>query len=142
VFFSVQDLVHSGGARLDDGAELVLTCLSEIGRLEKTVIDSPDPRALPEFYCQVLGMRMNKGTGDWVVFGSDLSVRGARQDLRRPSAYRLTRSPCRGPLPCWRDRSPRTGRIVDCVDHCHVRASLFPGDERPPIAVQRGQEIR
>jgi hypothetical protein len=30
-----------------------------IGRLEKTVTDCPDPRALAEFYCQVLGMRVN-----------------------------------------------------------------------------------
>jgi Glyoxalase-like domain len=40
-----------------------------IGRLEKTVIDCPDPRALAEFYCQVLGMRVNEVIGDWVVIG-------------------------------------------------------------------------
>jgi hypothetical protein len=28
-----------------------------IGQLEKTVIDCPDPRALAEFYAEVLGMR-------------------------------------------------------------------------------------
>ena len=31
-----------------------------IGRLEKTVIDCPDPRVLAEFYCQVLGMSINE----------------------------------------------------------------------------------
>lgn len=31
-----------------------------IGRLEKTVIDCPDPRVLAGFYCQVLGMRVNE----------------------------------------------------------------------------------
>jgi hypothetical protein len=41
-----------------------------IGRLEKTVIDCPDPRALAEFYCQVLGMRINEDIGSWVVIGS------------------------------------------------------------------------
>jgi catechol 2,3-dioxygenase-like lactoylglutathione lyase family enzyme len=40
-----------------------------IGRLEKTVIDCPDPRALAEFYCAVLGMRVNEDLGDWVVIG-------------------------------------------------------------------------
>lgn len=41
-----------------------------IGRLEKTVIDCPDPRALAGFYCQVLGMRVNEDSGAWVVIGS------------------------------------------------------------------------
>jgi catechol 2,3-dioxygenase-like lactoylglutathione lyase family enzyme len=40
-----------------------------IGRLEKTVIDCPDPRALAEFYCQVLGMRINEDIDGWVVIG-------------------------------------------------------------------------
>jgi catechol 2,3-dioxygenase-like lactoylglutathione lyase family enzyme len=41
-----------------------------IGRLEKTVIDCPNPRALAEFYCQVLGMRINEDIDGWVVIGS------------------------------------------------------------------------
>lgn len=36
-----------------------------IGRFEKAVIDCPDPRALADFYCQVLGMRVNEDTGGW-----------------------------------------------------------------------------
>jgi catechol 2,3-dioxygenase-like lactoylglutathione lyase family enzyme len=40
-----------------------------IGRLEKTVIDCPDPRALAEFYCQVLGMQVNEDIDGWVVIG-------------------------------------------------------------------------
>jgi catechol 2,3-dioxygenase-like lactoylglutathione lyase family enzyme len=41
-----------------------------IGRLEKTVLDCPDPRALAAFYGEVLGMRVNEDTdGDWVVIG-------------------------------------------------------------------------
>jgi catechol 2,3-dioxygenase-like lactoylglutathione lyase family enzyme len=46
-----------------------------IGRLEKTVIDCPDPRALAEFYCQVLGMRINEDIGSWVVIGSGPGLR-------------------------------------------------------------------
>jgi catechol 2,3-dioxygenase-like lactoylglutathione lyase family enzyme len=45
--------------------------LSVIGHLEKTVIDCPDPRALAEFYCQVLGMRVNEDIDDWVVIGAE-----------------------------------------------------------------------
>ena len=42
-----------------------------IGRLEKTVLDCPDPRALARFYAELLGMRINEDDGDgaWVVIG-------------------------------------------------------------------------
>ncbi len=40
-----------------------------IGRLEKTVLDCPDPRALAAFYTDVLGMRINEDSNDWVVIG-------------------------------------------------------------------------
>ena len=40
-----------------------------IGRLEKTVLDCPDPRALAAFYADVLGMRVNEEAADWVVIG-------------------------------------------------------------------------
>ncbi|MGO9080996.1 MAG: VOC family protein [Mycobacterium sp.] len=46
-----------------------------IGRLEKTVIDCPDPRALAEFYCQVLGMEISEDTGGWVVIGREPGLR-------------------------------------------------------------------
>ena len=46
-----------------------------IGRFEKAVIDCPDPRALAEFYCQVLGMRVSEDTGGWVVIGSEPGLR-------------------------------------------------------------------
>jgi catechol 2,3-dioxygenase-like lactoylglutathione lyase family enzyme len=46
-----------------------------IGRLEKTVIDCPDPRGLAAFYAQVLGMSVNEDLGDWVVIGSGPGVR-------------------------------------------------------------------
>jgi catechol 2,3-dioxygenase-like lactoylglutathione lyase family enzyme len=47
-----------------------------IGRLEKTVLDCPDPRALAAFYAEVLGMRVNEDSEDWVVIGLEP---GARQ---------------------------------------------------------------
>jgi catechol 2,3-dioxygenase-like lactoylglutathione lyase family enzyme len=54
-----------------------------IGRLEKTVIDCPDPRALAEFYCQVLGMRINEDIDGWVVIGLE-------PDLRQLAFQRVT----------------------------------------------------
>ncbi len=47
-----------------------------IGRLEKTVLDCPDPRALASFYGQILGMQVNEDTdGDWVVIGREPGTR-------------------------------------------------------------------
>jgi catechol 2,3-dioxygenase-like lactoylglutathione lyase family enzyme len=46
-----------------------------IGRIEKTVIDCPDPRALAEFYCQVLAMTVNEDIERWVVIGSEPGLR-------------------------------------------------------------------
>jgi catechol 2,3-dioxygenase-like lactoylglutathione lyase family enzyme len=47
-----------------------------IGRLEKTVIDCPDPRRLAAFYAEILGMRVNEDTdGAWVVIGREPGAR-------------------------------------------------------------------
>jgi catechol 2,3-dioxygenase-like lactoylglutathione lyase family enzyme len=47
-----------------------------IGRLEKTVLDCPDPRALAAFYGEILGMRINEDTdGQWVVLGREPGMR-------------------------------------------------------------------
>jgi catechol 2,3-dioxygenase-like lactoylglutathione lyase family enzyme len=47
-----------------------------IGRIEKTVLDCPDPRALAAFYGAVLGMQVNEDTdGDWVVIGRETGLR-------------------------------------------------------------------
>ncbi len=47
-------------------------------RIEKTVFDCPDPRALAAFYAAILGMRVNEDDGDgaWVVIGRDVGWRG------------------------------------------------------------------
>jgi catechol 2,3-dioxygenase-like lactoylglutathione lyase family enzyme len=44
-----------------------------IGRLEKTVIDCPEPRALARFYGAILGYQINEDTEDgaWVVIGAE-----------------------------------------------------------------------
>lgn len=46
-----------------------------IGHLEKTVIDCPDPVALAEFYCQVLGMSISENVDGWVVIGARPGLR-------------------------------------------------------------------
>ena len=38
-----------------------------IGRLDSVVIDCPDPRALADFYCEMLGMHVVFDDGDWVT---------------------------------------------------------------------------
>ena len=49
-----------------------------IGRLQKTVINCPEPRALADFYCEILGMRVYESIHGWaadprgwVVIGHD-----------------------------------------------------------------------
>ena len=46
-----------------------------IGRLEKTVIDCPDPRRLAAFYAELLDMSVTEDSADWVVIGRDLGWR-------------------------------------------------------------------
>ncbi len=46
-----------------------------IGRLEETVLDRPDPRALAAFHAEILGMRVNEDSEDWVVIGIESGVR-------------------------------------------------------------------
>jgi catechol-2,3-dioxygenase len=40
-----------------------------IGRLEKTVLDCPEPHALAAFYAELLGMRVTERNADWVAIG-------------------------------------------------------------------------
>jgi catechol 2,3-dioxygenase-like lactoylglutathione lyase family enzyme len=42
-----------------------------IGRLDSVVIDCPDPRALADFYCELLGMHVIFDDGDWVTIKTD-----------------------------------------------------------------------
>jgi catechol 2,3-dioxygenase-like lactoylglutathione lyase family enzyme len=62
-----------------------------IGRLEKTVLDCPDARMLAAFYAEILGMRVNGDSEDWVVIGLEP---GARQlALQRASTWAPSRWP-------------------------------------------------
>jgi catechol 2,3-dioxygenase-like lactoylglutathione lyase family enzyme len=47
-----------------------------IGRLDTVVIDCPDPRALADFYCDLLGMHPVKDEGDWVTIRTDSDAPG------------------------------------------------------------------
>ena len=61
-----------------------------IGRLEKTVLDCPDPRALAAFYAAVLGMRCWRTNPDWVVIGRAPGMRELafqRADPWRPPRW-------------------------------------------------------
>ena len=73
-----------------------------IGTLEKTVLDCPDPRALAEFYAELLGMQVNEDGGDWVVIG------------RHPGARDLAfqRAPTWRP-PTWPDPAVRQHAHLD-----------------------------
>ena len=63
-----------------------------IGRLEKTVLDCPDPRALAAFYAEVLGMQVTEDTsGDWVVIGREPGMRELA--FQRAEDYRPPRWP-------------------------------------------------
>jgi hypothetical protein len=68
-----------------------------IGRLENTVLDCPDPRALAEFYCQVLGMRANEDDGDWVVIGL-LRLGAIRVQGERETGFRVFADPAGHPF--------------------------------------------
>ena len=62
-----------------------------IGRLEKTVLDCPDPRALAGFYAAVLGMQVTEDSAEWVVIGRGP---GARElAFQRAATYAAPRWP-------------------------------------------------
>jgi catechol 2,3-dioxygenase-like lactoylglutathione lyase family enzyme len=104
-----------------------------IGRLEKTVIDCPEPRALAAFYAELLGMRVNQDGDDWVVIG------------RAPGARELAfqRAPVFVP-PRWPDpRHPQQLHLdirVDDVDRAE-QAVLALGARRVPAEREEGFRV-
>jgi catechol 2,3-dioxygenase-like lactoylglutathione lyase family enzyme len=62
-----------------------------LGRLEKTVLDCPEPRELAAFYAAVLGMRINEDSGDWVVIG--VGPRDRHLAFQRATAWKPPRWP-------------------------------------------------
>jgi catechol 2,3-dioxygenase-like lactoylglutathione lyase family enzyme len=107
--------------------------LGVIGHLEKTVIDCPDPRALAEFYCQVLGMRINEDTGDWVVIGLE-------PGLRQLAFQRATEwVPPRWPDPAYPQQLHLDVRVSD-ADQAE-RALLLMGATRVPGERETGFRV-
>lgn len=104
-----------------------------IGRLEKTVIDCPDPRALAAFYCQVLGMRVNEDSDDWVVIGSD-------PGLRQVAFQRVTEwMPPRWPDPTHPQQMHLDIRVTDPDEAEHSLVTL--GATRVPAARETGFRV-
>src|SRR6476661_7237187 len=105
-----------------------------IGRLEKTVLDCPDPRALAAFYGAILGMRLNEDTnGEWVVIGREPGLRELA--FQRADPYEP---------PHWPDpNSPQQEHLdirVDDVDAAE-RAVLELGATRLPNEHENGFRV-
>ncbi|WP_078852916.1 VOC family protein [Streptomyces sp. NRRL S-1824] len=95
-----------------------------IGRLEKTVLDCPDPRALAAFYAELLGMRVNEDSENWVVIGTEP---GSRQLAFQRSEHWVP--------PAWPDpQRPQQMHLDIRVDHADAaeRAVLALGARRLP----------
>jgi heme-degrading monooxygenase HmoA/catechol 2,3-dioxygenase-like lactoylglutathione lyase family enzyme len=104
-----------------------------IGRLEKTVIDCPDPRALAAFYAELLGMRVNEDSDDWVVIGR---VPGARElAFQRAPEF----VPPQWPDP-WHPQQLHLDIRVDDVDRAE-QAVLALGARRLPAERESGFRV-
>ena len=94
-----------------------------IGRLEKTVLDCPDPRALAAFYGEILGMRVMEDTdGDWVVIGRQPGYRELAFQRADPYA-----------APRWPD--------PDHPQHEHLDIRVFDVDEAEPAVLALGARV-
>ena len=105
-----------------------------IGRIEKTVLDCPEPRALAAFYAEILGMRVNEDTeGNWVVIGREAGMRELA--FQRAENYRAPR---------WPDAEhPQQEHLdirVDDVDAAE-RAVLALGATRVPTPHENGFRV-
>lgn len=97
------------------------------------MIDCPDPRALAEFYCQVLGMRINENIGGWVVIGSGP---GRRQlAFQRAAAW----VPPRWPDPAYPQQMHLDIRVSDADqaerDLLALGATRVPGERETGFRV-------
>jgi catechol 2,3-dioxygenase-like lactoylglutathione lyase family enzyme len=104
-----------------------------IGRLEKTVLDCPDPRALATFYAELLGMRINEEGDDWVVIG--VAPGDRHLAFQRASTW----VPPRWPDP----EHPQQLHLdirVDDVDEAE-RVVLAAGAQRPQAGEESGFRV-
>ena len=103
-----------------------------VGRLEKTVVECPDPRELARFYCGLLGMEIHEDDDGWVVIGRQ---RGMRElAFQRPTRWVA-------PEP-WPGTAPRLHLDirVDDVDEME-RWVLAHGATRAPGAPETGYRV-
>jgi catechol 2,3-dioxygenase-like lactoylglutathione lyase family enzyme len=63
-----------------------------IGRLDSVVIDCPDPRALADFYIELLGMYLVAEDGEWITLRTD-SPGAPSLCFQRSSTYRAPQWP-------------------------------------------------
>jgi catechol 2,3-dioxygenase-like lactoylglutathione lyase family enzyme len=102
-------------------------------RLEKPVVDCPDPRALAEFYAGLLGLTVLEDAADWVVLG--------RSPGMRELAFQ--RAPDWTP-PSWPDPArPQQVHLdirVDDVDAAEAHA-LDLGARRAPGSPEEGYRV-
>jgi catechol 2,3-dioxygenase-like lactoylglutathione lyase family enzyme len=93
-----------------------------IGRLHHVVIDCPDPRALAEFYSELIGLPVTYSSEDWVVI--------AASDTTSGIAFQL--APDHQP-PRWPDpRYPQQFHLdvmVDDVAEARPKAMAFGARE-------------
>jgi catechol 2,3-dioxygenase-like lactoylglutathione lyase family enzyme len=104
-----------------------------IGRLQKTVVECPDPRALADFYCALLDMEVVKELDGWVVIG-----RGGTRELafQRPERW--------VPPPLWPDPlgAPRLHLDVRVDDIEAAQVSVLAlGATRAPGAPETGYRV-
>jgi Glyoxalase-like domain len=68
-----------------------------IGRLFSVVLDCPDPRALAQFYSQLLGLPITRAEPDWAQIGDTHSGRLSFQRVPRYQPSRWAPRACLAP---------------------------------------------
>ena len=99
-------------------------------RLEKTVLESPDPRSLADFYGGLLGMRILEEDDGWVVIG------------REPGMRELAFQRCDGPPDPWPGGAARLHLDVHVDDVEESTAwVLARGATRAPGSPETGYRV-
>jgi hypothetical protein len=101
-------------------------------RLEKTVLECPEPRALAEFYAALLGMQVLEDRPDWVVIGREPGMRELA--FQRPDQWRAPDA--------WPDGVARLhlDLHVDDVEQATAEV-LARGATRAPGAPETGYRV-
>ncbi len=101
-------------------------------RLEKTVVECAEPRALAGFYADLLGMQVLEDRDDWVVIGREPGMRELA--FQRPTEPQ--------PPAAWPGGSPRLhlDLHVDDVEEATEQV-LARGATRAPGAPETGYRV-